>query len=239
MKPLATLVDFFYPPRCLVCDKSGAQLHAACRAELPFILAPFCDYCGIPLSGPNVRCDSRLCLRHPDERTLDQVRSVFRHTKGARQGVLRLKYKGVSSLTEWLVSEMAGAAQRYNLTEAQGIVAVPLHAKRLRERGYNQAGLLAQQLSRYLKLPYYEGQLVRRRETRSQVGLDGQGRIENVRDAFGWQGSPLAGQSLLLIDDVCTTGATLSEAARALKTSGANRVWGLTVTRELRADASD
>jgi ComF family protein len=232
-KPLSALIDFFYPPRCLVCDKAGALVHPACRATLPFILDPLCSYCGMPLPSPGAVCRSNLCLEPASERTLDGVRSVFRHSQGARQGVLRLKYKGVSSLTEWLVSELAGAAKRHKLDYLDGVLAVPLHPKRLKSRGYNQAELLAQGLARYLGLPLYEG-LARSRETRSQVGLDGPGRIQNVRGAFVWQGAVLQGQNLLLLDDVCTTGATLSGCARALKLAGAGLVWGLTVTREGR-----
>ncbi|MEI6042948.1 MAG: ComF family protein [Chloroflexota bacterium] len=237
LRLLSGLLDFFYPPRCLVCNKIGAQVHPACRAELPFILAPFCSYCGLPLPTAASICDSSLCLRSPEERSLDRVCSVFRHSQGARQSVLRLKYKGVSSLTDWLVSELAGAVRRNKLEVADGVLAVPLHSRRLRERGYNQAGLLAVGLSHYLNLTSYEGLLVRSRETRSQVGLDGSSRTKNMRGAFTWQGKPLEGQTLLLIDDVCTTGATLSECAGVLKLAGASRVWGVTVTRELRHES--
>jgi len=234
LKPLSELVNFFYPPRCLACDKVGAVVHPACRSSFPFILDPLCDYCGLPLPAFEASCTSSLCLRSPNERTLDRVRSVFRHSQGARQGVLRLKYKGVSSVTEWLVRELTGAAQRHKLDKANAVVAVPLHPKRQRERGYNQAGLLAQGVAHYLNLPLYEDILVRRRETRSQVGLGGRERSENVLLAFAWQGHSLAGQNLLIVDDVCTTGATLSECARVLKEAAAAQVWGLTVTREFR-----
>src|SRR3569623_1852298 len=123
-KPLSALINFFYPPRCLVCDKAGALVHPACRATQPYILAPLCSYCGIPLPSPGAVCRSNLCLEPASERTLDGVRSVFRHSQGARQGVLRLKYKGVSSLTVWLVSELAGAAKRHKLDYLDGVLAV-------------------------------------------------------------------------------------------------------------------
>lgn len=236
-KPVATLLDFFYPPHCLVCEKMGAIIHPQCRAELPFILEPFCTYCGLPLAAPGSRCSSTLCLRPPAARSLTGVRSVFRHSKGAREGILKLKYKGVSSLTDWLVNELSAATERYQLENVAGIVPVPLHPKRLTARGYNQAGLLAQGLAKRVNLPLYETNLLRSRETRSQVGLDRSGRAENVRGAFSWQGSPLEGANLLLLDDVCTTGATLSECAKTLKLAGADSVWGLTVTREVRQDS--
>ncbi len=235
MKLLGGVLDFFYPPRCLVCDKSGAIVHPACRPALAFILEPFCSYCGFPLASSASRCTSGLCVRPLPDRSLDLARSVFRHSGGARDGVLRLKYRGVSSVSEWLVSEMAGAAQRYGLDQAQGVVAVPLHTRRLRERGYNQAGLLAQGLAHYLHLPYLQSGLVRGRETRSQVGLNGSERLMNVQGAFEWRAAHLNKQNLILVDDVLTTGATLAECAAALKAGGAGRVMALTATREMRS----
>jgi ComF family protein len=232
-KPLAVLLDFLYPRHCLVCTKAGAIVHPDCRNALPFILAPFCAYCGLPLEKPGAGCTSTLCSGATEDSVLDGVRSVFRHENGARQAVLKLKYKGVSSLSNWLVSEMAGAMQRYYLEKPDAIIPVPLHISHLRKRGYNQAGVLAKGLSKYLGYSLCENKLIRTRETRSQVGLDGRGRAANVSGAFSWRGEALKGASILLVDDVCTTGATLNECARVLKHAGANRVWSLTVTREM------
>ncbi len=229
--PWNSLVDFFYPPHCLVCKKPGQQVHSRCRGQLPFIVEPFCNGCGIPLPFSGAICDSTVCLAGGLK--ADQIRSVFRHTGGPREGVLRLKYRGVSSLAEWAVAEMAGAARRNGMDQAQGVLPVPLHARRLKERGYNQAGLLASGLADYLGLPFYRAQLVRTKETRSQVGLDSPARAENVKGAFEWLGGQLEESSLLLVDDVCTTGATLSECAKVLKKAGAGPVWGLTLTREI------
>jgi ComF family protein len=111
------------------------------------------------------------------------------------------------------------------------IVPVPLHADRLRERGYNQAALLAHELARQARLAVDEQTLVRKRATASQIKLDAKQRKENVHDAFYCSDSSLAGKRVLLVDDVCTTGATLEACAIALQESGALSVQALTLAR--------
>ena len=110
-------------------------------------------------------------------------------------------------------------------------LAVPLHERRLRERGYNQSELLARELRRRLRLAGGAGSLVRLRDTPPQVGLDRLRRQENVAGAFAWRGPHLAGRPVLLVDDVATTGATLEACARALRADGSGAVQGATVAR--------
>ncbi len=115
------------------------------------------------------------------------------------------------------------------------LVPVPLHSQRLRERGYNQAALLARAVGDVLGVPALPTALVRSRQTRSQVELGAQERRENVRGAFAVPPAAVAtirGQAITLIDDVCTTGATLEACAAALRQAGARSVWGLTLGRE-------
>ncbi len=224
------LVDFLYPQRCLVCGKAGGGwVHSHCREMLPYLSGPVCRVCGLPLS-PGENCKSAIC-RMP-ARPFDRVRSVFVHKDSARQAVLKLKYQGVYSLAEFLGEEMARAARNYGLSNADLVVPVPLHNLRQRDRGYNQAELLAKSLGHQAGLAVQAGLLVRNRQTRTQVGLNLSQRAQNVAGAFSWAGTPLSGQAILLVDDVCTTGATLAESARALKEAGADRVDALTLTRE-------
>ena len=173
----------------------------------------------------------------PAERALERVSSVFAYRGGGRQAALRLKYKGVTGLSKWLGQEMAQAARHYDLLdELDYVLPVPLHQKRLRERGYNQAALLSRVIGRELGLPGLENRLVRQRYTRSQVGLGATQRAKNVAEAFEWRGEKLEGQAFLLIDDVCTTGATLNACAATLKAAGASRVLALTLTREFNSE---
>lgn len=113
------------------------------------------------------------------------------------------------------------------------VIPVPLHPSRQKARGYNQAGLLAAVLARHAQLPVNERDLVRTRATMPQVGLGAEERKANVRHAFAWNGNHLEGTRVLLIDDVCTTGATLDACASALRQAGANSVWALTLARPL------
>jgi ComF family protein len=110
------------------------------------------------------------------------------------------------------------------------IVPVPLHASRLRERGYNQSELLAWEVSRAIGLPVNTSALERARKTKSQMTLGAAERHQNVVAAFSCS-KELARQNVLLIDDVCTTGATLDACAAAMKEKGATSVWGLTLAR--------
>jgi ComF family protein len=113
--------------------------------------------------------------------------------------------------------------------EIDAIVPVPLHARRLRERGFNQSALLARELGRHLGRPVVEDVLVRTKVTVPQVGLNAEQRHSNVSDAFRCQSRHLAGQQVLLVDDVCTTGATLEAACVALRQGGAASVWAYTL----------
>ena len=111
------------------------------------------------------------------------------------------------------------------------IAAVPLSKKRLRARGYNQSALIAKELSAIMALPYVEHGISRSRETKSQVGLDPVARWHNVRKAFRADPNEVDGHGVVLVDDLMTTGATLSACAEALDEAGARIIYGLTVAR--------
>lgn len=116
---------------------------------------------------------------------------------------------------------------------AEVLVPVPLHPRRLRERGYNQSGLLARELCRLTSLPVEEDTLFRHRNSGAQIrARDSEERRSNVLGAFGCRNEKLGGRRVLLIDDVCTTGATLNSCAIALKKAGVTSVWGLALARE-------
>ena len=144
--------------------------------------------------------------------------------------VHRFKYEGwrrlAGPLTQFVAERLAveGVAARW-------VVAVPLHPDRLRQRGFNQAELLARELRRRMALAAPAGQLIRARPTPPQVGRDRLRRFENVKDAFIWRGGGLEGESILLIDDVATTGATLDACASALRMAGSGPVTGVSVAR--------
>lgn len=142
----------------------------------------------------------------------------------------RFKYEGWRPLAEPLAQLLAerlvveGVAARW-------VVAVPLHPARMRQRGFNQAELLSAELRRRLGLRSPPGVLLRTRATPPQVGHDRRWRFENVRGAFEWRGASLNGESMFVIDDVATTGATLDACAGALRAGGSGPVTGVSVAR--------
>jgi competence protein ComFC len=167
---------------------------------------------------------------------LQGARAVSPHLSPLREAVHGLKYDGLRVLAEPLSLLMAEAWRRTSW-RVDVLVPVPLHERRLRQRGYNQSLLLADALSKHLGVPMEEQLLTRERNTLSQVGLSPEERWLNVGGAFRCHGESLQGKDILLVDDVFTTGATLEACAQALKKSGSAHVWALTVTRAIGPDS--
>ena len=166
------------------------------------------------------------------------LRSAARFAGPLQPALHRLKYKRDIILADTLARELFAAWAAYGLP-AWAVMPVPLSARRLRERGYNQAALLARGLADLAGLPYQAGGVMRVRHTRTQVGLAPEARQANVRGAFVARETRVAGQSFILVDDICTTGATLAACAEALQQAGAAAVWGLTLGRALAPGGSE
>jgi ComF family protein len=161
---------------------------------------------------------------------LTRLRSAVAYEGPVEAAVHRFKYQGwrklAGPLGQLIAERLAveGVAARF-------AIAVPLHRDRIRERGFNQAELLAKDLRRRMTLLAPKGELVRTRPTPPQVGRDRLRRFENVRGAFIWRGPPLDGEALIVVDDVATTGATLDACARALREAGSGPVTGVSIAR--------
>jgi len=163
-------------------------------------------------------------------RSLTRLRSAVAYEGPVEQAVHRFKYEGWRRLAGPLAQLIAERLAVEGLA-AGCVIAVPLHRTRLRQRGYNQAELLAAELRERMALPASKGELVRTRSTPPQVGRDRLRRFENVQDAFGWLGTGLEGESILLVDDVATTGATLNACASVLRAAGSGPVTGVSIAR--------
>lgn len=149
-----------------------------------------------------------------------------------RHAVHIFKYRNLRALARPLGEMLAGHLQS-NPLPADTLVAVPMHPRHLRERGYNQSALLAQELSRATGLPCDTTTLVRRRDTPAQARTPtAEQRLSNVAGAFSVHGRPFKGKRVVLVDDVCTSGATMDSCSIALKRAGATSVWGLTLAKE-------
>lgn len=221
------LLDIFFPPRCVGCRKVGTWLCQKCRSEIEFVKEPVCDLCGQPKSDVN----SRLCFRCQNAPLqIEGIRSVAYFEGVLRQAIHIFKYEHLPALAAPLGELMSAGWQEIH-PPGEVIVPVPLHPKRLRERGYNQAALLARHLGERCALPVLEEALVRVRDTLPQTNLNAQQRKENVREAFHCCEPALAGKSVLLIDDVCTTGATLEACSLALRQANVRSAWALSLAR--------
>jgi len=221
-------LDFLFPPRCVGCGKGGSLLCRKCRAALIYLQPPLCRRCSLPISEGTICRKCRL-----EDWELDGVYSIFEYGGVIRQAIINLKYHNIKTLAVPLSRFLKEYLSEHRLS-FDIIIPVPIHKRRLRERGYNQTALLARRLSRMSRIPLMEGALVRTRHTPSQAKSESvEQRKENIRNAFECVSWSVSGKHILLIDDVCTSGATLNSCAASLKSAGAASVWGLTLAKEI------
>ena len=232
------VINAVLPPQCLACDALVAtqgSLCSKCWIDAKFITAPQCCVCGVPYSfdpGADVVCGA--CNRAPP--VFDRARAVFRYDELGRRLVVGFKHgdrtHGAPTFGRWL--SRAGAEL---IADADVVAPVPLHRLRLMRRRFNQSALLAQAICRNpvgQDLQFVPDLLLRRRHTPSQAGLNAVQRRRNVRNAFAInqrRTGQIKGKRILLVDDVFTTGATVSECARILNQAGATGVDILTMAR--------
>ena len=218
-------LDMLSPAQCFGCGKYGSFLCPSCEASCLRLQQPFCDRCAQPLqrSGPCSAC------RHSLPAT-DGIRAPYLMEGAIRRGILDLKYRNLRSAAPTL-GRLLGQWLGSNRVPGEALVPVPLHRRRMRDRGYNQSALLAKELGMLIQMPVAPGVLVRTRDTPPQVSLPREERIRNVEGSFACP-EKVDGQSFILVDDVVTTGSTLSACAAALKASGANSVWGIALARQ-------
>jgi ComF family protein len=221
-------LDLLFPRWCIGCGKEGDYICHACRELLPAISPPICPRCGRPQSQ-GILCGD--CRDTPAP--IDGIRAPFVFEGIIRQAVHELKYRNLRALAPM----MAGWLYDYlveNPIPADVLVPVPLHKKRLHDRGYNQSALLARELGKLSGLPVAGNGLVRHRYAAPQARSTGVSeRQSNVANAFICRDNRFQGKRVLLIDDVSTSGATLNACASSLKAGGAAQVWGLVIALEL------
>jgi ComF family protein len=236
-----SLLALVYPQACEICGGSveSRALGVACvncwqRTRILSEEETLCCKCGLPSPGtvtPDKRQDIR--CRRCDGDAFTAARACGVYEGGLRASVLALKREPYlcSKLRELLLV----TESRYPLNQSTRVVPVPLHPDREKARGFNQATLIARELSLAASLPLDEVSLVRTRHTeRHRAGMDAKGRRETVADAFFVRYPALiAGERVLLIDDVFTTGATVSSCAQVLLEAGAAEVYVLTIARPI------
>ena len=219
-------LDLLYPPRCALCGSGGTFLCEDCIETLPRTDGTRCDRCWLPIRGSH--CFA--CAEHPTR--LERLRATYRYEGPVRRLVHAFKFGGQSCLAPTLGCVLAATSEQHGLA-ADVIVPVPLTGSRKRTRGYNQALLLATDLSKLTGAPVVEA-LHRGGHSQTQAGsASAAQRRSNVEDVFSFsKGRDVGGAHVLLIDDVATTGATLDACAGVLLDGGAASVSALTLARE-------
>ena len=216
-------IDLLFPPKCVGCGLLGIRWCAACMAKVERITGPMCRICGKP------EPEAGLCQDCAEQRpSFRSQRSWSAYSHPARDAILRLKYGRDLALGQSLGHELVQVFRSTGWL-VDLVVPVPLGKARLRERGYNQAEQIARPLAMELQLPLRPHDLIRVLDTRPQVGLSRRERTDNIRGAFLASAPGVSRKRVLLVDDVATTGSTLSACAAALLAAGASEVYGITV----------
>jgi ComF family protein len=245
---VSSLSAVFFPSDCRLCHTplvsvSVLPVCPECLSSLTPIRIAQCVLCGERLAPAqlligNGQCQA--CCEYPPN--FDRAVSNGEYDSGLRELIHLLKYAGVVPAAKPLGKLLAESIEHLRLGGAVVVVPVPLHSSKRRERSFNQAELIARAALKQLPSQFELARdvLVRERATRSQVGLDREARMQNMRGAFRVTAAQrIKGQTVVVVDDVMTTGTTVSECAHVLKRAGAERVFAATVARTLKhADAT-
>lgn len=216
-----------FPPVCGGCAKAGFRWCPDCQARVSRIAEPFCEKCGIPVRKVGA-CEK--CKSNPPAYRLMRSWAVF--DSPVQNALHAIKYRRNVGLADSIAIQMVDFVESLKW-DIDVVIPVPLGRKRLKERGYNQVALAAKPLAYELGLEYKPTALRKTRETLSQVGLNISQRRENVSQAYQADPSAVKRKSVLLMDDVATTGSTISASTEALLSAGAREVFALTIARAL------
>jgi ComF family protein len=221
------ILDFLFPKKCAGCQKEGLWLCDQCFEKIVFVKAPACPFCN------RLTSKGQFCSRCRGKTFLTGVITSAHYEEGPlKEAIHHYKYNRIRDLVEKLAEIMVRRLEEGFPNGRLVLVPVPLHPKREAERGFNQARELAKKISEYFDITFVEC-LKRERYTLPQVEKTGAERRTNVINAFVLEKdiSQIKDKTVLLVDDVFTTGATLSECARKLRQAGARQVWGLVLAK--------
>lgn len=201
-----------------------------CRKKLQYVEEPRCYRCGKPLREEDEDVEyCRDCAGR--KRYFDQGRSLYLHRSPASDAIYRFKFKNQRVYAKVFAEEMAERfAKDLRRWQAEALIPIPLSEKRQKKRGYNQAKIQARELSKRTGIPVEEGALFRIRNTRPQKELDDRERQQNLRQAFAVAKCWKPVRSVVLVDDIYTTGSTINKAAKMLKKAGVSKVYFLTIS---------
>lgn len=217
------ILNLFFPARCPVCNEIGQRHMHLCEdcEENISRITDRCLSCGCPRTG----CT---CSKHNFSLFLA---SPFLYENQLREAIHRFKFGGETDLVKFFGKETAECvAKEFGDVKFDVVTCVPQTKLKHRQRGYNQSALLAKEIAKHLNLPYDELLLIKTRETADQHNLKGKERINNLKDAFAAEKpDSTSNKTILLVDDIKTTGATLNECRKTLIKAGANAVCCATI----------
>lgn len=225
------ILNLLFPLKCEVCHKklpltAAKRICSSCWHNIQLITDRYCQRCGKPMLVETALCVD--CYGN-DSLYFGRIRSAGVYTGNLREAIHRFKYSGRSMLRNELGELLLSTYNRhFSFYAPDYILPIPLHRKQKRKREYNQTEILARHLSKNCHVPVYGDGLIRVKETKPQFELNKKERRENVRDAFALSRKRwVKNKRVLLIDDICTTGATLNECAKVLHKNAAAEVNGL------------
>lgn len=232
----AGFLHLLYPKRCPLCDRAmytpflsrEYPICGPCREQAEYVGEPACKKCGKPLTDERGEyCQD--CISH--SHTFLQGKALWVYKGSVKASIHRLKYGNRreygKAFAQELVRQYGGWIRRNGIA---AIIPVPLHKKRRRQRGYNQAEIVAEEMGRLMKLPVYSKVLLRCVHTRPQKELNDKERKNNLKKAFKISGNELQLDYILLVDDIYTTGSTMDGAAETLREAGASHIYAVSVS---------
>ena len=224
------LIELLFPRRCPICDKPvdkmGGYICKRCFEKIRYVESPYCLKCGKSLKEDTLEyCEDCKNAAH----IFDRGRALYEY-ETIKEAVYRFKYENRQEYAEFFGKQMAkrlaGEIKSWN---ADAIVPVPLHKDREKQRGYNQAALLARALSKELNIPVNEKLICRKKATVPQKELKGKERQNNLKNAFKIGQNDVKLKTIIVVDDIYTTGATMDEMALCLKSAGVRKVYCLSL----------
>lgn len=221
------VLDFLYPRRCPICGEiqnyGDVQICKSCMSGLKRVEPPFCMRCGKTVwSDEQEYCED--CKRFP--KYYEKGYPVFIYQEPLKKALYDFKYHNQREYALFFAKCMYYRFhEEWEKLSFDGIVPVPLHKNKLRRRGYNQAALLAKQLSKQLAVPFYTDYLVRKEDTGPQKELNDRQRMKNLKKAFKIGKNKIKLKRILLVDDIYTSGATIASCTEVLQSAGVEQVW--------------
>lgn len=227
------IFDLLFPKFCISCGKEGSYLCQDCFSLIDILERQYCPFC----PQPKVVIDGKTCNFCKRSKSLNGLYCAASYNNFiVKKLINQFKYEPhIKELSKPLSSLII--AHFINLNKVTTfndfiLVPIPLYKKKLKKRGFNQASEIAKELSRILKIPFFDDILIKIKQTPAQVELKKEEREENIKGVFLCQKPELVmGKKILLIDDIFTTGSTMEQCARLLKEAGAKEVWGIVVAR--------